>query len=174
MIRNGVRIPFKSGPPAAFHQGVSMEDATPDQWRLIINLRPLNWYSEERDMSFETLTRLRHLAGPGDYMLFTDLQGGFYAVGIAPEDRDYCTVNYRDKPYRLAGLPMGWSLSPYYFCSLTAAFNRHLRRPDFAVNSQRGRRAKLSKLSMTSSAHFRGCRMLPYMDDFMFFASSRA
>eukprot|EP00873_Tetraselmis_striata_P035703 jgi/Tetstr1/455967/TSEL_042748.t1 len=29
MIRNGVRVPFKSGPPAPFHQGViSMEDAT--------------------------------------------------------------------------------------------------------------------------------------------------
>eukprot|EP00873_Tetraselmis_striata_P022838 jgi/Tetstr1/443102/TSEL_031158.t1 len=31
MIRNGVRIPFKDGRPAPFHQGVSMEDATPDQ-----------------------------------------------------------------------------------------------------------------------------------------------
>eukprot|EP00873_Tetraselmis_striata_P025549 jgi/Tetstr1/445813/TSEL_033454.t1 len=37
---------------------------------------------------------------------------GFYAVGIAPEDRDYFTVNYRGKLYRLVGLPMGWSMSP--------------------------------------------------------------
>eukprot|EP00873_Tetraselmis_striata_P044967 jgi/Tetstr1/465231/TSEL_009935.t2 len=96
-------------------------------------------------MSFETLTRLRHLARPGDYMLSIDLHDGFYAVGIAPEDRDYFTVNYRGRLCdRLAGLPMGWSLSPYYFCSLTAAFNRHLRRPDFAVTSQGVLRAKLS------------------------------
>eukprot|EP00873_Tetraselmis_striata_P043104 jgi/Tetstr1/463368/TSEL_008290.t1 len=31
MIRNGVRIPFKSGPPAPFNRGVLKEDATPDQ-----------------------------------------------------------------------------------------------------------------------------------------------
>eukprot|EP00873_Tetraselmis_striata_P016988 jgi/Tetstr1/437252/TSEL_025982.t1 len=35
MIRNGVRIPFKNGPPAPFNQGVSMEDATPDQLRFM-------------------------------------------------------------------------------------------------------------------------------------------
>eukprot|EP00873_Tetraselmis_striata_P017009 jgi/Tetstr1/437273/TSEL_026002.t1 len=102
MIRNGVRIPFKDGPPTLFHQDVLMEDAKPDQlrfingelarflassgaweeghysrrwvswlflfpkhgihkWRLIvIDLRPLNRYCEERNLSFETLTRPRH------------------------------------------------------------------------------------------------------------------
>eukprot|EP00873_Tetraselmis_striata_P046629 jgi/Tetstr1/466893/TSEL_011348.t1 len=69
---------------------------------------------------------------------------------------------------------MGWSMSPHYFCSLTAAFNRHLRRPDFAVTSQGVRRAKLSMgRRQALRSHFRGCRMLPYMD-FMFFASRRA
>eukprot|EP00873_Tetraselmis_striata_P046628 jgi/Tetstr1/466892/TSEL_011347.t1 len=125
MIRNGVCIPFKNGPPAPFNQGVSMEDATPDQlrfmddelarflasgaweeghcsqWvsrlflvpkpgvntsRLIIDIRPLNRYCEERSLSFETLTRLRHLARSGEYMLSMNLRDGFYAVGIAPED----------------------------------------------------------------------------------------
>eukprot|EP00873_Tetraselmis_striata_P034620 jgi/Tetstr1/454884/TSEL_041748.t1 len=35
MIRDGVRIPLKGGPPAPFHHGVSMEDATPDQLRFM-------------------------------------------------------------------------------------------------------------------------------------------
>eukprot|EP00873_Tetraselmis_striata_P025410 jgi/Tetstr1/445674/TSEL_003479.t1 len=35
MIRNGVRIPLKDGPPGSIHQGVSMEDATPDQLRFM-------------------------------------------------------------------------------------------------------------------------------------------
>eukprot|EP00873_Tetraselmis_striata_P034703 jgi/Tetstr1/454967/TSEL_041828.t1 len=35
MIRNGMRIPLKSGPPAPFHQGVSMVGATPDQLRFM-------------------------------------------------------------------------------------------------------------------------------------------
>eukprot|EP00873_Tetraselmis_striata_P007555 jgi/Tetstr1/427819/TSEL_001791.t1 len=108
-------------------------------------------------------------------MLSMDLQDGFYAVGIAPEDRDYFTVNYRGKLYRLPWLPMGWSMSTYYFCSLTAAFNRPLRRPDFTMTSQGVRRAKLSMgRRQAMRSHFRGCRMLPYMDDFLFFSSSRA
>eukprot|EP00873_Tetraselmis_striata_P009240 jgi/Tetstr1/429504/TSEL_019409.t1 len=114
------------------------------KWRLIIDLRPLNRYCEERDLSFETLTRLRHLVRPGDYMLSMDLEDGFYAVGIAPEDRDYFTIDYRGKLYRLAGLPMGWRLSPYHVCSLTATFNHHLRRPDIAVTSQGVHRTKIS------------------------------
>eukprot|EP00873_Tetraselmis_striata_P038840 jgi/Tetstr1/459104/TSEL_004554.t1 len=60
--------------------------------------------------------------GLGDYVLSMDLLDGFNAVGIAPEDRDYFTVNFRGKLYsRQAGLPMGWSLNPNYFCSLTYA-----------------------------------------------------
>eukprot|EP00873_Tetraselmis_striata_P013891 jgi/Tetstr1/434155/TSEL_002479.t1 len=39
MVRNGVRIPLKNGPPAPFNQGVSMEDATPDQLRFCHGLR---------------------------------------------------------------------------------------------------------------------------------------
>eukprot|EP00873_Tetraselmis_striata_P019862 jgi/Tetstr1/440126/TSEL_028483.t1 len=75
-----------------------------NKWRPIIDMRPLNRYCEERDLSFETLTRLRHLVRPGGYIFSMDLHGGFYAVGVAPEDRDNFTVDYRGKIYRLAGL----------------------------------------------------------------------
>jgi hypothetical protein len=44
-----------------------------------------------------------------------DLQDGLYALGISPTDREYFTVNVRGELYRLAGLPMGWSLPPFYF-----------------------------------------------------------
>eukprot|EP00873_Tetraselmis_striata_P025276 jgi/Tetstr1/445540/TSEL_033314.t1 len=58
-------------------------------WQLIIDPRPLNRYCEERDLSFETLTRLRHLARPGDYMPSMDMHDAFYAVGsIVPGVRD--------------------------------------------------------------------------------------
>eukprot|EP00873_Tetraselmis_striata_P027924 jgi/Tetstr1/448188/TSEL_035479.t1 len=76
-------------------------------------------------------------------MLSIDLQDSTYAVGIAAQDRDYFTIEYRGMLYRLPGLPMGWSLSPYYFCSLIAAFNRYLRRPDFAITSQGERHVNL-------------------------------
>jgi hypothetical protein len=101
----------------------------PGKWRLIVDLRELNSYCETRSLKFETLTRLKHLARPGDWMFSFDLQDGFYAVGIAPEDRKYFTVNIGGRLYQLAGLPMGWSLSPYVFHHFCDVFVRHFRSP---------------------------------------------
>eukprot|EP00873_Tetraselmis_striata_P035325 jgi/Tetstr1/455589/TSEL_042401.t1 len=86
---------------------VSVPKHATNKWRLIIDLRPMNRYCETRDLSFETLSHLRNLARPRDYMLQMDPQDGFYAVGIAPEDKDFFTVDYRGTLYRLAGLPKG-------------------------------------------------------------------
>eukprot|EP00873_Tetraselmis_striata_P004011 jgi/Tetstr1/424275/TSEL_014843.t1 len=161
----------------AFNQGVSFNDATPaqlkfltaelrrftaagaweksscawwvsraffvpkpgdNQWRFIIDLRVLNTFCARKRLRMETLMGVRHLTAKGDYMFSFDLQDGFYALGIAPSDRDYFTVNIRGTLYRLCGLPMGWSLSPYYFTTFT----------------------------MT------GASILPYVDDFLLFASS--
>eukprot|EP00873_Tetraselmis_striata_P000014 jgi/Tetstr1/420278/TSEL_001027.t1 len=133
-----------------------------NKWRLIIDLRPLNRYCETRDLSFETLSHLRNLARLGDYMLHMDLQDGFYAVGIAPEDRDFFTVDYRGTLYRLAGLPMGWSLSPYYFCKFTNVLTRALRRNPAEADGTPIPRRRF------------GLRMLPYMDDFLFLARTQA
>eukprot|EP00873_Tetraselmis_striata_P026230 jgi/Tetstr1/446494/TSEL_034022.t1 len=40
----------------------------------------------------ETLMDVRHLTKKGDYMFSFNLHDGFYAVGIAPSDRDYFTA----------------------------------------------------------------------------------
>jgi hypothetical protein len=40
-------------------------------------------------------------------------------MGINPTDPNYFNVNMRRKFYRLAGLPMAWSLSPFYFSKMT-------------------------------------------------------
>jgi hypothetical protein len=168
-IRHGIKLPFRHGrPPPAFHQGVSLWDATPEQlafldqelarflkeghwedgvssqwvsrcflvpksgggWRLVVDLRRLNTFFPKKFMKMETLKRLRHLARKGDWFFSFDLiKDGFYAMGIAPEDRQYFTVDIRGKLYQLAGLPMGWSVSPYYFQQLTSVFVRYFRRP---------------------------------------------
>jgi hypothetical protein len=69
----------------------------------------------------KTLQGVKHLIQKGDYMyMFSfDMQHGFYALGINQADRNYFTVNLHGQLYRLAGLPMGWSLSPFYFCNTT-------------------------------------------------------
>jgi hypothetical protein len=85
------------------------------QWRLICDPRPLNKYCVRKRLKMKTLQGVRHLAQKGDYMFSFDLQDGFHTLGINQADRYYFTVNVRGQLYILAGLPMGWSLSPFIY-----------------------------------------------------------
>jgi hypothetical protein len=84
-------------------------------------------------------------------------------------------VIYRGTLYKLAGLPMGWKCSSYYFCRLTEVFIRHLREPlpnptghnpRLATNEQPTRLTPSRRYLRNS--RWRGARLLPYMDDFFF------
>jgi hypothetical protein len=97
------------------------------QWRFIVDLRHLKSFCVRKRLRMEFLLGVRHLKQKGNSF---DLKDGFYALGIVPEQRDFLTVNVRGKQYRLVGLPMGWSLSPYHFCAFTDTFLRHPRQPD--------------------------------------------
>eukprot|EP00873_Tetraselmis_striata_P042437 jgi/Tetstr1/462701/TSEL_007667.t1 len=72
-----------------------------NQRRFIIDLRVLTTLCARKRLRMETLMGVRHLTAKGDYMYSFDLQDGFYALGIAPSDRDYFTVNIRGTLYRL-------------------------------------------------------------------------
>eukprot|EP00873_Tetraselmis_striata_P016168 jgi/Tetstr1/436432/TSEL_025261.t1 len=145
--------------------GVLRSEARDNQWRFIIDLRVLDTLCARKRLRMETLMGVRHLTAKGDYMFSFDMQDGFYALGIAPSDRDYFTVNIRGTLYRLCGLPMGWSLSPYYFTTFTMTFVKHLRSPTTPAapgNIPRSRR-------WLRRGWWRGARILPYVDGFLLF-----
>jgi hypothetical protein len=52
--------------------------------------------------------------------------GRVLRAGVSPEFRDHFMVNVCGQLCLLAGLPMGWSFSPFHFCRLTETFVRHL------------------------------------------------
>jgi hypothetical protein len=86
-----------------------------NQWRQMCDLRQLNKHCVRKRLKMETLLGVRHLTRKGGCMFSFDLQDGFYALGINPSDRDYFTVDVLGQLYGLAGIPMGWSLSPFCF-----------------------------------------------------------
>jgi hypothetical protein len=98
-----------------------------------------------------------------------DLQDGLYALGINLADRDYLTVNVRGQPYKLAGLPMGWSLSSCYFCKMTITFVNLLRAPDpeHPISPQ----DSCTKTYLRRT-RWHGAVILPYVDDFLLFVST--
>eukprot|EP00873_Tetraselmis_striata_P001682 jgi/Tetstr1/421946/TSEL_012845.t1 len=61
-------------------------------------------------------------------------------------------------------LPMGWSVSPYYFTTFTMTFVEHLRSPTTP--------AALGNVLRSRRWRWRGARILPYVDDFLLFALS--
>eukprot|EP00873_Tetraselmis_striata_P018439 jgi/Tetstr1/438703/TSEL_027252.t1 len=95
-IQEGVRIPFKHNRPQPnFHNGISMQDATPAQLTFLEG--ELARFVESGAWELGTCCKETTL-------LFSfDLQDGFYALGIAEADRDYFTVDVRGAP-RLASL----------------------------------------------------------------------
>jgi hypothetical protein len=75
-----------------------------NQWRLIIDLRPLQKWCKEYNLTYETLKHLKKLTSAGDWMVSFDLTDGYYTLGIREEDRDFFTVNHRGTLYRLPTL----------------------------------------------------------------------
>jgi len=101
-----------------------------DAWRLVVDLRWVNSHLRKLTCRFETLKRLSRMAQKGDWMVSFDLQDGYYAVAIHPEDRQYLTIQVDGfPPMQFAALPMGLSASPYVFCKLMRTFVRALRSP---------------------------------------------
>jgi hypothetical protein len=143
-----------------------------NKWRRIIDLRELNSYCGEFDMPRETLKHRRHLSCPGEYSVSLDLADGYNTLGIREEDRDFFTVKYRGELWRLARLPMDLSSSAYYFCKIMHAFTNNLRRRATPPIASTTRSHKPTR-RLLRNIRWRGNRILPYMDDFMFMFYSR-
>ena len=144
-----------------------------NQWRLIVDLRHLNLFCRDFPMKYETLKRMRNISKQGNYMFSFDLADGYYALGITSKDRDYFTVNVRGQLWRLAGLPMGWNASPYLFCTLMHQMVRWLRCPALAESSALRRPRQAARRNLRGT-RWRGLRVLPFVDDFLFVTSSHA
>jgi hypothetical protein len=102
-------------------------------------------------------------------MFSFDIQDDFYTLGINPANRDYFIVNVRGQLYRLAWLPIGWSLSPFYFCMMTLTFVNFLRAPYPKLPYHAQGNCTKTYLRRT---RWRGARILTYVDDFRLFAAT--
>jgi hypothetical protein len=139
------------------------------QRRLICNVRPLNKHCVRKRLKMETLLGVKHLKRKGNCMFNFDLHSGLYALGINPTDHDYSTVNVRGQLCRLAGPPVGWSLSPFYYCKMTLTFVNFPRAPDPEL--PRATQGKCTKTYLRRT-RWRGAMILPYVDDFLLYAST--
>ena len=116
---------------------------------------------------------MRHIAKPNDYWVSFDLKSGFYALAIAPQDREAFTINVDGQLLQLCALPMGWSLSPYTFQKLTEVFTNYLRDPERSTNSLEELLSPPTKARgkwLRRRKRLTGARLLPFVDNFALFA----
>ena len=166
-----------------------VEPGSPPKWRIVTDLRPTNAYCRPRSCKYETLRTLSRLAQRGDWMFSFDLKDGYFAVGIHPEHRRYMTFALPPAPgsppgappryIQCAAMPFGWSASPLIFTKVMRVMVQQLRSPTAATVGQLRRgaasgRAMRLRLGRRGDPTSRGMRVLPYVDDFLVMAATRA
>jgi hypothetical protein len=140
-----------------------------NQWRRIIDLRQLNRYSSDYNMTCETLEHTPHMSCPGNYFVSLDLADGYYTLSIRKAYRDFFTVNCRGEVWRLAYiyLPMRWSGSVYYFSSYPRSSPTIFAGQQLRNLPLRHHPSQPPSRRFLRNAWWRGARLLSYMDEFL-------
>ena len=142
--------------------------------RVVVDFDKLNKETLKSAFRYETLKSLRHLAKRGDWAISFDLEDGFHAIPIHPDDRKYFTFSIGGKVFQFAALPFGWTLSPFVFTKVMRPVVRFFR-------SHNGVGLPSAAISRLPRVPWRGAqvedpgnvRCLPYMDDFLFLFATR-
>eukprot|EP01050_Picozoa_sp_SAG11_P016741 SAG11_NODE_2323_length_3523_cov_5.707652_2_plen_165_part_00 len=82
------------------------------------------------------------------------------------------TASLNGRLYSCASLPFGWSGSPAVFCRITKVLTQALRQLDLKLNGGR-ETGLIDRLRLKCSGLPLRMRVLPYMDDFLFFFRTR-
>lgn len=144
-----------------------------DSWRLVINYKHNNKFNVARKCRFETLRFLQRYDLSNAWAVKADMADAFYQVPLHASAVPYFCFEFAGEFYQINCLPFGWNNSPYYFTKITRPFVAYLRCPA-AVRAPPGRMFADSPLASRAAEFQRfGCRVLPYLDDFLFiFADS--
>ena len=118
--------------PASYSSHVSWAFMIPKPdgtLRLIIDLRPLNAYIEDRRMKMQTLRDLEFNVHRGDWMVSWDIADAYFHVALRPEQVRFCTIRVNGRLWELPVLPFGLKSSPYVFTKVMKPFLNFLRSP---------------------------------------------
>jgi len=107
--------------------------SSPGKFRLIVDLRPLNYHVRERPFKYETHATFRDLIEADDDFISFDFASGYYHVDVAPEDRTFLGFRLFGQFYQFAVLPFGLRDACYVFTEVVKVPVRQLRTSGFRV-----------------------------------------
>lgn len=134
-----------------------------DSWRLVVNYKHSNKFNVAHKCRFETLRMLQRYDIKNAWAVKADMADAFYQVPLHPSAVQYFCFEYAGCYYQINCLPFGWNNSPYYFTKVARPFVAHLRAP-FHSPVPPGCMYPAPSAGLART----GCRVLPYLDDFLF------
>jgi hypothetical protein len=116
--------------------------------QLILDLRYLNQFLELTKFKYETIKSVPDLCAPGDYLFTVNLKSGYHHIDMFQEHWKYLGFQWRDQFYVFTQLPFGLAPACYVFTKVMR--------------------------QLVKSWRSRGIRLIPYIDDFIFFCKDKA
>jgi hypothetical protein len=138
-------------------------------WRLVINLSHVNKFNRAYKCRFETLKFLQRYNLQGAFALKADMADAFYQVPLHADSVQYFSFEFAGRYFQINCLPFGWNNSPYVFTKVARPFVAHLRAPQHT----RVPPGCMYPPPPSSWLAQHGCRVLPYLDDFLFIFPDR-
>lgn len=120
----------------------------PTKLRLILDLRHVNKALKQNKFEYEGLERVPQVVRTGDWLFSLDLKSGYHHVDIHKDSWTYLGFEWEGRFYAFRCLPFGLADAPFIFTMVIRQLARRWRT--------------------------QGIRMIPYVDDFLFAAVSRA
>jgi hypothetical protein len=101
------------------------------QYRLVVDLRPLNVHCKDFKTRYQTLASLAEVIMEGEQVAFLsfDLMSAYHCCSIAESDRQYFGFCIDGRHYQCSALPFGWNASPYIFNAIMKTLTRTLSNP---------------------------------------------
>ena len=117
-----------------------------DKLRLILDLRYVNSFLQVDKFKYESIKEVSTLCKLRDLLFTVDLKSGYHHVDIHPEFWQYFGFEWEGRFYVFCQLPFGLATACFVFTKIIKQLVQRWRRL--------------------------GIRLIPYIDDFIFFASS--
>ena len=117
-----------------------------DKLRLILDLRYVNSFLRVDKFKYESVKEVSNLCKLGDFLFSVDLKSGYHHVDVHPDFWGFLGFEWQGQFYVFCQLPFGLATACYVFTKLIRQLVQRWR-----------------KL---------GIRVIPYIDDFLFSASS--
>jgi hypothetical protein len=99
-----------------------------NQWRAVLNLKPLNEFICKHHFKMENWWSLRTLLLPGDYMVRLDLKDAFLSIPIHRDFVKFLCFDWKGQRYAWQRLPFGLTSSPRVFTKVLKPVIAHLRK----------------------------------------------